>query len=99
MLDDIARIADAGVARLATAASLDELAAFESELLGKKGELSALKAKLGSLEPDDRRTHGLALNEARRRLEVAAAERRDELALGERASRLEAERLDLTEVP
>jgi phenylalanyl-tRNA synthetase alpha chain len=99
MLDDIARIADAGVARLATAASLDELSAFESELLGKKGELSGLKAKLGSLAPDERRTIGQALNDARRRVEVAAGERRDELALGERATRLEAERLDLTEVP
>jgi phenylalanyl-tRNA synthetase alpha chain len=99
MLEDIARIADAGVARVATATSLDELAAFESELLGKKGELSGLKAKLGTLEPDERRTNGQALNDARRRLEVAASARRDELALGARTAQLEAERLDLTEVP
>jgi phenylalanyl-tRNA synthetase alpha chain len=98
MLQDIARIADAGAARLATATSLDELRSFESELLGKRGELGSLKAKLGGLDPEERRTVGQALNDARRRLEVAAAERHDELALGERATQLEAERLDLTEV-
>ena len=99
MLDDIARIADAGVARLASAASLDELRSFESELLGKRSELSTLKAKLGGLDADERRTAGQALNAARARLEGAVADRRDELAAGERAVRLEAERLDLTEVP
>ena len=99
MLDDIARIADAGVARVATATSLDELRSFESELLGKRSELSTLKAKLGSLDADERRTAGQALNAARTRLEEAVGARRDELSAGERAARLESERLDLTEVP
>jgi phenylalanyl-tRNA synthetase alpha chain len=99
MLDDIARIADAGVARLGSATSLDELRAFESELLGKKSELTALKAKLGALDADERRTAGQAFNDARARLEAAAADRRNDLAAGERAARLDAERLDLTEVP
>ena len=98
MLDDIARIADAGMARLATATSLDELRSFESELLGKRSELSRLKAKLGSLDADERRTAGQALNAARARLEDAAGARRAELAAGERSAQLEAERLDLTEV-
>ena len=99
MLDDIARIADAGVARLATATSLDELRSFESELLGKRSELTGLKSKLGGLDADERRTAGQAFNDARSRLEAAAAERRNQLAAGERAARLDAERLDLTEVP
>ena len=98
MLDDIARIADAGVARLGGATSLDELRAFESELLGKKSELTSLKAKLGGLDADERRTVGQAFNDARARLEAVAAARRNDLAAGERASKLEAERLDLTEV-
>ncbi len=98
MLQDIARIADAGVARLATAASLDELRSFETELLGKRSELSTLKAKLGGLDPDERRTAGQALNEARAALEAAVADRRDTLGRAERAATYEAERLDLTEV-
>ena len=98
MLDRVSAIADAGVARMSGATSLDELRSFETELLGKRSELSELKAKLGGLEPDERRTSGQALNDARARIEAAAASRRDELARLERAVRLEAERLDLTEV-
>jgi phenylalanyl-tRNA synthetase alpha chain len=98
MLERIAAIADAGVARMAGATSLDELRSFETEVLGKRSELSDLKAKLGGLEPDERRSAGQALNDARARIEAAAASRRDELARVERASRLDAERLDLTEV-
>ena len=98
MLDQIRAIADAGVARLGGATSLDELRSFESELLGKRSELSQLKAKLGGLDPDERRTSGLAVNEARALIEGAAERRRAELAGAERAARVEAERLDLTEV-
>jgi len=98
MLDDIARIADAGVARLAAATSLDELRRLETEVLGKKSELSALKSSLGRLDADERRKAGQALNEARQRLELAAGERGAQLAAAERATRLEAERMDLTEV-
>lgn len=99
MLDDIARIADAGVTRLAAARTLDELRALESELLGKRSELTGLKSRLGALDPEERRRAGQGLNDARRRLEAAAEERRGGLAAAERAARLEAERLDLTEVP
>ena len=99
MLDHIARIADAGVARVGSATSLDELRSLESQLLGKKSELTALKAKLGGLDAEERRTAGQAFNDARARLEEAVAARRADLAAAERAARLDAERLDLTEVP
>ncbi|MBA2282455.1 MAG: phenylalanine--tRNA ligase subunit alpha [Acidimicrobiia bacterium] len=98
MLDQIARIADAGAAEVAAAATLDELRAFETRLLGKKSELNDLKAKLGGLQPDERRTVGLAFNDARARLEGAVESRRAALATAHRAARLDAERLDLTEV-
>jgi phenylalanyl-tRNA synthetase alpha chain len=98
MLDQIRALADAGVARVAGATSLDELRSFESELLGKRSELAELKAKLGGLEPEARRDAGQALNEARARIEEAVGRRRAELGAAERAERLESERLDLTEV-
>jgi phenylalanyl-tRNA synthetase alpha chain len=99
MLDAIAAAADAGAARIRSATSLDELATFETEFLGKKGELAAFKAKLGGLEPDERRTVGQALNAARAGLEEALAARRAELAATARAEQIAAERLDLTEAP
>ena len=97
MTDDIERIAAEGAARLAEAATLDELRAAENELLGKRSELSAVKQRLGSLAPEDRKTIGRAVNEARATLEAAADARRQALQAGDLDERLEAERLDLTE--
>src|SRR5258706_11878058 len=97
MTADIERIADDGGARLLAARDLDDLRALESELLGKRSELSTVKQQLGGMDADQRRTIGRAVNEARERLEAAAATRRAELEAGELDVRLEAERLDLTE--
>ena len=96
--DDLDELVAKARERIAAAASLDDLKAADSELLGKRSELSARKQGLGSLGPDERRDAGRALNEARTAVEAAVAERRAELEAAERAERLEAERLDLTEV-
>ena len=79
MTDDIERIAAEGAARLAEAATLDDLRALETELLGKRSELSAVKQRLGSLGPDERKTVGRAVNEARTVLEAALESRRQAL--------------------
>jgi phenylalanyl-tRNA synthetase alpha chain len=102
MTDDISRtistVEDAARPRIAAAATLDELDALRSELLGRRSELVALRQRLGSLDPDDRRVAGKALNNAFESVSALVAERRSELEAAERRSRLEAERLDLTEV-
>jgi phenylalanyl-tRNA synthetase alpha chain len=99
MLDEIARIAADAAPRIAGAATLDELRALDSDLLGKKGVLSGFKAQLGGLDPDGRKQVGAAINEARDSLDRALAARRSELEAVERRATLESERLDLTEVP
>jgi phenylalanyl-tRNA synthetase alpha chain len=91
MNDDIA-------ARIAATGTRTELAELTTELLGKKGDLAARKARLGSLSPDERRDEGRRLNEEREAIEAALAARRAELEAAERGARYEAERLDLTEV-
>ncbi|MCU1375599.1 MAG: phenylalanyl-tRNA synthetase, alpha subunit [Actinomycetia bacterium] len=91
MNDDIA-------ARIAATGTRTELAELTTELLGKKGDLAARKARLGSLSPDERRDEGRRLNEERETIEAALATRRAELEAAERSARYEAERLDLTEV-
>ena len=78
-----------------TLAALD---ALDRELNGKSSALGALKRQLGSLEPDERRTVGQALNEAQTAIRSAASARRAELAAQARAVQLAAERLDLTEL-
>ena len=85
-------------ARLAAAASLDELQQLAGDLLGKRGPLASIKAGLGALEPEDRRTVGQAVNEAQAGAQAAANARRAELAAQARRVQLEAERLDLTEI-
>jgi phenylalanyl-tRNA synthetase alpha chain len=99
MLDEIARIAADAAPRIAGAETLDDLRALDSELLGKKGALSGFKARLGGLDPEERKQVGAAINEARDGLDRALAARRAELEAVARRATLERERLDLTEVP
>jgi phenylalanyl-tRNA synthetase alpha chain len=97
MIEDIERIETNAAERAARVSTLDELREAETDLLGKKGALSALKKSLGALGPDQRRASGQALNAARARVEEVLERRRGELEADERRRRLEAERLDLTE--
>jgi phenylalanyl-tRNA synthetase alpha chain len=95
----VTTIEEQALAAIATAASLDDLRAVQADVLGKKGHLTALNGTLGSIpSPEERKEAGAVLNQARARLTAAFAARTDTLAAAERAARLEAERLDLTEV-
>ena len=98
MIDELDRLSRAGAEQVTAAVDLDALRALETELLGKRSELTTLKSRLGSLDPDERRVVGAKLNEVRSRLEAAVAERKAELEAAARRERLEAERLDLTEI-
>jgi len=98
MIDDLHRIGAEAPGRIAAAATLDDLRAVEGELLGKKGELTALKKGLGGLDPDGRRAAGQAMNEVRAAIDAALGERRAALETAARAVTLAAERLDLTEI-
>lgn len=98
MIDELQRIAKEAQARIEASSSLDELAEAERTVLGKKGSLKAFKKQLGRLEPDERKTVGQAVNDAMDELQASAEERRRVLETGARAERLEADRMDLTEV-
>jgi len=97
MADEVSQLADEGVARVAAAADPAALHELELELLGKKSQLTAVKATMKDLDADQRKTVGAALNAARQRLEEAVAARRTELDSAARRVQLEAERLDMTE--
>ncbi len=85
-------------ARAAAASDVASLGALKGELLGKKSTLNGLKKQLGGLEPDQRKAVGQQMNETKSAIEAVLAEREAELSATERASQLEAERLDLTEL-
>jgi phenylalanyl-tRNA synthetase alpha chain len=97
-LTQLEAVRDEGLKRVAAAATLDELRTVEAEVWGKKSKLAALQRSLGAHDPDARREAGASINEARLALTKAAELRQQELAEHERAARLEAERLDLTEI-
>ena len=95
---DISAAREAALADIGGAASLDDVAAMTTRYAGKKGELAGLKKQLGGLDSiDDKKAAGAAINEAMAAVDAALAERRETLAAEALASRIEAERLDLTE--
>jgi len=98
MFDELEQVTSTGVERVRAAATLEELRAAEQELLGKKSPLAAFNQRLGALPPEERKEAGRRVNEARTAVQNAIAERRRSLAADERRQRLQAERLDLTEV-
>ncbi|HEX7169013.1 MAG TPA: phenylalanine--tRNA ligase subunit alpha [Acidimicrobiales bacterium] len=87
------------LARVAAASTLDELAAAQADLTGKGAVLTDLQRKLGALEPEERKQAGQALNAVRSAIQASIAERRAVLEAAARTESLEADRLDLTEVP
>lgn len=91
-----ALVAD-GRSVIAAADGLDQLDEVEAAVVGKQSAFARIKASMKHLEPEHRREVGAALNRARSSLEAAVAERRAELLDARRRTRLEAERLDLTE--
>jgi phenylalanyl-tRNA synthetase alpha chain len=98
MTDELEQVTSAGIERVRAAASLEDLRVAEQELLGKKSPLAAFNQRLGALPVEERKEAGRRVNDARAALQAAIDERRTTLAEDERQRRLEAERLDLTEV-
>jgi phenylalanyl-tRNA synthetase alpha chain len=98
VIDDLARIESDALARIAAAATLDDLRLVGQEVLGKRSELIALRKGLGALDEQARKDAGQALNATTQAISQAKDTREVELAAGERAAAYESERLDLTEV-
>ena len=98
MIQDIAAAREAALAGIAATATLDELTQLDGQLLGKKGTLGVLKTQLGALATvEEKKAAGRELNTATTAVADALTARRAELAAGETAARVAAERLDLTE--
>lgn len=85
--------AEEGAQRAETAADLDRL---ETELLGRKGSITALRRSLGQAAPEDRPRLGQEINDAAHRVEDLLHARRDTLLRAEMDRRLMDERLDVT---
>jgi phenylalanyl-tRNA synthetase alpha chain len=98
LIDDIRAAKDAALERIATVHSPEALLALRAQTFSKRSALGQLKSRLGGLATvDEKKTAGAAHNAAVEEVNDAFARRLAELAAVERAARVEAERLDLTE--
>ncbi|MBW3649547.1 MAG: phenylalanine--tRNA ligase subunit alpha [Actinobacteria bacterium] len=97
--DALPQLQEEGLARIAAAADLAELHDAEADLVGRSSVLADLQKRLGTLAPQERPGAGQRLNSTRRALTEALSERRRALEQAARAAELEADRLDLTEIP
>ena len=92
-LESLVRDASAAFAAAATPADLENA---KARFLGKAGRVTELLKALASLTPEDKKTRGAAINEAKRAVEAALQARRDALAQAELEAQLAAEALDVT---
>ena len=101
-ISEIVSAADDAVAegrrRLESTTDLATFVEAERDLLGKRSPLARLNTRLGRLDPALRKDAGAAINEARTALADFAGQLRSEMEPRDRAGRVEAERLDLTEI-
>jgi phenylalanyl-tRNA synthetase alpha chain len=76
----VAALTDRALARIAAAASPEELETLRIEYLGKNGEVTLLTKAIGQVPPDQRKALGAAANTAKTRVTEALAERKTALA-------------------
>ena len=95
-MTDLAQLQAQIIADIAAAADEAALEAVRVAALGKKGSISALLATLGKMSPDERKTQGAAINQAKDEVTKALAARRDVLKSAALDARLAAETVDVT---
>ncbi len=96
MDDQITTIRNDILNSVETAGDIATLDDIRVRALGRKGSITTLMKRLGSLDPESRRDAGRMLNEAKDAVQAAIDTRRKELDRDHMAARLEAERLDVT---
>jgi phenylalanyl-tRNA synthetase alpha chain len=87
------------LAAVASAEDLDALEAVRVAYTGKRSELARLQREMGSLDPEERKRRGQAVNALRSAFEAAFVSRREALERVALEARLEAERVDVTLPP
>ena len=95
-MQDLDVIVAKAAAQFAAIDELPELENAKARYVGKQGVLTELLKGLGKLAPDDRRSRGSLINDAKDRIEQLLAERRAALARAKLDARLAEEALDVT---
>jgi len=97
MLDEsIQELLSRSLARIASAASLDDLEAVRVDALGRKTGLSQFSKEMGKLSVDQKKHIGQLINNARQQIESALDTRKGAFEQEALTARLESEWIDLT---
>ena len=92
-LDTLVQSAQADFAAATQAAALEDA---KARFLGKSGRVTELLKGLGAMPPEQKKTRGAEINQAKAAIEAALQARRDALAEAELETQLRAEALDVT---
>jgi phenylalanyl-tRNA synthetase alpha chain len=95
-MDDLNTLRGKYIGAIAGAADETALEEVRLSALGKKGEISALMAGLGKMDPDARKAAGAALNALKDEIDAALRARKSGLADAALDARLKGEWLDVT---
>ncbi len=95
-MTDLDTLVSGALAAFSAAADSAALENAKARYLGKAGLLTAELKSLGALSPDERKSAGARINEAKSRIEAALAARREALADAKLASALASEAVDVS---
>lgn len=95
-MDSLNNILDAALAGIEAAGDLRALDEIRVEYLGKKGQVTALLKSLGAMDPEQRKTAGQAINQAKQAVQAAINARRAGLEKAALDERLAAESIDVS---
>jgi len=95
-LNAVNELEQRALARIEASEDLQQLDDLRVQYLGKKGEITALLKSLGSMEPEQRKPFGQAVNAARDALNQAITSRRQALEATALEQKLLSEQVDVT---
>lgn len=95
-MDKIKELEQRAARAVAECGDLHQLEALRVQFLGKKGEVTEQLKTLGSLEPEQRKAFGAAVNELRDSLAQALTDRKAALETAELEARLASQKVDVT---
>ncbi|HWL28292.1 MAG TPA: phenylalanine--tRNA ligase subunit alpha, partial [Burkholderiaceae bacterium] len=96
MTSSVDALIDQAQEQFAQAADAAALENAKARFLGKQGALTAMLKGLAQLAPDQKKTEGARINQAKQQIEGLLNERRAQLAQAELDKRLAAETIDVT---
>ena len=96
MKEQLSKIHERAKAELSELSSIQELENFRVQVLGKKGELTAILKQMGSLSAEERPKMGQLANEVRQNIEEMLKEKTAQLKAKEQELKLASETIDVT---